>query len=111
MLLRMRPELAEPARPGHATTSEIPGEAAFDGVDLRVRGEFALVERAELGLRRKAPVEAGFDQRRVARDRHAGNGKARARALEGEVRNRRHIAEGMLPLRGGARNEPSRTCT
>ena len=63
--------------------SEIPGEGALDRMGLRVRGEFALIERTELGLRGKAPVKAGFDQRRIARDRDAGNREARTCALEG----------------------------
>ena len=72
-----------PARRNDAgQRSEIPGEGTFDRVGLRVRGEFALIERTELRLRGKAPVEAGFHQRGVARDRDAGNRERRPRALE-----------------------------
>src|SRR6185312_8526434 len=66
------------------TGLEIQREAALDGVALRMRGKLALVEGAELGPRRDAPVETGFDLRRVARDRNAGNRERRAGALEGE---------------------------
>jgi hypothetical protein len=85
--------------------SEIPGEGAFDRVGLRVRGEFALIERTELGLRGKAPVKAAFNQRRVARDRDAGNRERRARALERQGRSRNDIAEGVLPLQRAARDQ------
>src|SRR5690242_21922291 len=73
---------------------EIQGEAALDGVALRMRGELALVEGAELGPRRDAPVETGLHQRRVARDRDAGHRERRAGALERKRARRRHVAEG-----------------
>ena len=90
---------------GFSLSSEIPGESALDGVGLDVRGKIALVEGPELGLRGKAPVKAAFDERRVTRDWNAGNREASARALEGERRRRRHVAEGVLPLQAAARDQ------
>ena len=62
--------------------SKIPGEGALDGVRLRVRGKFARIGKTELRPGAEAPVEAGLDQRRVARDRHPGNRERSSRALE-----------------------------
>ena len=72
---------------------------------LRVRGKLALIESPEPRPRAEAPVEAGFDQRRIARDRDARDRERRARCLEGQRRVRGHVAEGMLPLQRGTRHQ------
>ena len=84
--------------------SKIPAKRALEGVALGMRGEFALIDAPSLAAG-EPPVDTALNQRRVARDRNAGNRKACAGALECETRRWRHIAEGILPLHRGARHK------
>ncbi|MPZ38782.1 MAG: hypothetical protein GEU95_12105 [Rhizobiales bacterium] len=56
--------------------SEPPRELSLDGVILDAIGELAEIGDAERCLRGDAQVETGFNQRAVARRRHAGDAEA-----------------------------------
>jgi len=86
---------------GHGRSLEQPGEAALHGVVLHAVAELARVGHARGGIGRERKVEAGIDERRVLRERHAIDGETDAGGGKGKCRVRRHVVEGVLP---GARD-------
>ena len=85
--------LSSQRRRGRLRLSEQPGEAAFDAVVGDAVAELAAVGHAGRGVIAQREVEAGVDQRRVLRQRHAVDVKADAGRGKSQRCARCHVTD------------------
>src|ERR1700730_953923 len=79
------------------SSSEFPVDLAPGGVVLGGPRKLPGIGQADAGIAHQIKADARFDQQRIARDRHAGDGERQPNVAKRQQRFGRHVAERVPP--------------